>query len=129
MSESAGDYQVGYKKPPLHTRFKKGQIGNPRGQPPQNLASLVNRALKQKIVFDIDGKKRRVSTGEAVIAQLVHCSTKADLRATKILLDLLKDFERRAGVPPADPPPFVPGPEDEEVLAHLVERLRSTITP
>ncbi len=24
---------VGYKKPPLHSRFKKGQSGNPRGRP------------------------------------------------------------------------------------------------
>jgi hypothetical protein len=23
------DYKVGYKKPPLHTRFQKGQSGNP----------------------------------------------------------------------------------------------------
>ena len=27
------DYKVGYKKPPLHTRFQKGQSGNPRGRP------------------------------------------------------------------------------------------------
>jgi hypothetical protein len=26
------DYKVGYKKPPLHTRFRKGQSGNPRGR-------------------------------------------------------------------------------------------------
>jgi hypothetical protein len=24
-------YEVGYGKPPVHTRFKKGQSGNPRG--------------------------------------------------------------------------------------------------
>lgn len=26
-------YLVGYGKPPLHTRFKPGQSGNPRGRP------------------------------------------------------------------------------------------------
>jgi hypothetical protein len=26
-------YEVGYKKPPLHARFKKGQSGNPRARP------------------------------------------------------------------------------------------------
>jgi Family of unknown function (DUF5681) len=33
MPERAGDYAVGCRKPPLHTRFKKGQSGNPRGRP------------------------------------------------------------------------------------------------
>jgi len=27
------DYEVGYGKPPRHTRFKKGQSGNPKGRP------------------------------------------------------------------------------------------------
>ena len=27
------DYEVGYLKPPLHTRFKKGVSGNPGGRP------------------------------------------------------------------------------------------------
>ncbi len=27
------DYEVGYRKPPKHSRFKPGQSGNPRGRP------------------------------------------------------------------------------------------------
>jgi Family of unknown function (DUF5681) len=27
----SGNYEVGYGKPPVHTRFRKGQSGNPRG--------------------------------------------------------------------------------------------------
>jgi hypothetical protein len=30
MPENKRDYQVGRSKPPVHTRFKKGQSGNPR---------------------------------------------------------------------------------------------------
>jgi hypothetical protein len=33
MSETERDYAANYRKPPLHTRFKKGQFGNPRGRP------------------------------------------------------------------------------------------------
>lgn len=30
-----GNYQVGYGKPPVHTRFRKGRSGNPRGSTPR----------------------------------------------------------------------------------------------
>jgi len=31
--KAPGDYAVGYGKPPLHTRFRKGVSGNPGGRP------------------------------------------------------------------------------------------------
>jgi len=37
------DYEVGYRKPPGHTRFTKGRSGNPRGRSPgaKNLKTLL----------------------------------------------------------------------------------------
>ena len=32
---ASGNYEVGYGKPPVHTRFRKGQSGNPRGSTPR----------------------------------------------------------------------------------------------
>ena len=29
----SASYEVGYKRPPKHTRFKKGHSGNPKGRP------------------------------------------------------------------------------------------------
>ena len=31
MSDTDDDYSPGYKKPPKHTQWKKGQSGNPSG--------------------------------------------------------------------------------------------------
>ncbi len=31
----SGNYEVGYGRPPVHTRFRKGQSGNPRGSVPK----------------------------------------------------------------------------------------------
>ena len=33
MIEDDKPYEVGYGKPPRHTRFVKGRSGNPRGRP------------------------------------------------------------------------------------------------
>ena len=45
-----GDYEVGYGKPPRHTRFVKGRSGNPRGKPPgaKNFTTLLNEALDEQ---------------------------------------------------------------------------------
>jgi len=36
--EKQRDYEVGYRKPPGHTRFTKGRSGNPRHQEPEDAA-------------------------------------------------------------------------------------------
>ena len=42
-SENKRDYEVGRGKPPVHSRFTKGQSGNPRGPCPQNFAGIAGR--------------------------------------------------------------------------------------
>lgn len=95
---ASGDYEVGYRKPPLHTRFRKGRSGNPRGRPhaSKNLGTLLNDALNEPVVVVEDGRRRRISKREAMIAQLVNRSAKADLRAIKIILDTQQQIEARA---------------------------------
>jgi hypothetical protein len=123
MSETKRDYEVGRGKPPVHTRFKKGQSGNPRGPRPKNLPALLVEALNEKVVVTIDGERREITKREAVATQLVNKSTGADLRATKMLIDTLKDAEKKAGVaPPPEPAPFTAA--DEEVMATFIARLR-----
>jgi hypothetical protein len=86
------DYEVGYGKPPRHTRFSKGQSGNPRGRPKEskNLATLLKEALNEHVIVAGNGGRRKITMREAIIRQLVKRSATADLRATKILLDLVR---------------------------------------
>src|SRR3984893_9282719 len=95
--ESPRDYQVGYGKPPRHTRFKRGQSGNPRGRPREskNLPTLLTEALNKRVIVAENEGRRKVTKREAIITQLVNRSAKADLRAGKILLDIIQDIERR----------------------------------
>ena len=77
MSERKRDYAVGRGKPPPHSRFKKGQSGNPRGPRPKNLPALLVAALDEKVVVTIDGERREITKREAVATQLVNKSTGA----------------------------------------------------
>jgi len=127
MAEGESDYKVGPGKPPLHTRFKKGQSGNPDGRRPKNLSTLLADALNEKVYVTIDGKRRRITKREAIVTQMVNKSTSADLRATKMLIDMLKGVEQKAGVasPPPAPPPFTEA--DEHVVEQLIERIRHQV--
>lgn len=122
MREKTGDYEIGYRKPPLHTRFQKGRSGNPRGRASASLAELINKALNRETVVTVDGKRRRISKREAIVAQLIDRSAAADLRATKLLLDVVKELEKRAGAEAAAPAALAPA--DRAVIAHLLTRLR-----
>ena len=128
MSEKSGnkrDYEVGRGKPPVHSRFKKGQSGNPRGPRPKNLPALPVEALNEPMVVTIDGERRKITKREAAAKQLVNKSAGADLRATKMLIDTLKDVEKKASVTqPPEPTPFTEA--DEEVMATFIARLRQS---
>src|SRR6266851_2035336 len=98
MIEDPPYYQVGYKKPPLHSRFKKGQSGNPEGarrhrRHDQRLAALLEEALDGRMARP----RRPVTRREAIVAALVEKSTGGDLRALKLLLDLVQKTELARG--------------------------------
>jgi len=122
MSESNREYAANYRKPPEHTRFKKGQSGNPRGRTPKNLPALLAAALNEKVTVTENGKRRQITKREAVIAQLVNKSAAAELRATKMLIDMLRDVEKKAEPAVAAKSPF--SPTDKEVVQGLITRLR-----
>ena len=122
------DYEVGYGKPPRHTRFKKGEASaNPRGRPRKNLAASLVEGLNKKVVVTENGRRRKIAVREAITSQLINKSATADLRAIKMLLDLIKDAERQAGATTASEPAPRFTAADEEVVEQLIERLRHQI--
>jgi len=80
--EKRHDFEVGYGKPPRHTRFKKGQSGNPRGRPSgsKNLKTLVREALKEPFIVSEDGRHRKITKRQAIVTQLVDRSATGDWR-------------------------------------------------
>jgi hypothetical protein len=127
MAEDERDYQVGPGRPPLHTRFKKGRSGNPGGRSKKSLPALLAAALDETVYVTLDGERRRITKRQAVVHQLVDKSATADLRATKMLFDMIKDAEQKAGVaaPPPEPRPL--DAADKEVVQQFIERVRRQI--
>lgn len=122
--ETPRDYQVGYGKPPLHTRFQKGRSGNPNGRPRgrKNMSTLLSDALNGWVVVVENGRRKKITKREAIVTQLVNKSAAADLKATQIVLAMLRDVEARAD-DPADPAPFTEA--DQQIIRRIQARLCS----
>jgi len=95
-SESGGGddndgYQVGYGKPPRHTRFKPGRSGNPRGRPSgaRGLKTDLSRALSGRHVIQINGKPLKGNRQELMMLTLATRAASGDLRAQALLIPLI----------------------------------------
>ena len=117
------DYKVGYRKPPSHTRFVKGQSGNPRGRAPgaKNMKTLLSKVLNELVVVTDNGGRRKVSKREAIITQLVNRSAKADFKAIQILLGMIRDIESDTD-PHSSDPTFTEA--DQQIIQRLQARFR-----
>jgi hypothetical protein len=75
--------EVGYKRPPVHSRFKPGQSGNPSGRAKgsQNLKTLFNKILKEQVSLREGGDIRKVTKAEAIMRGLVIGALKGDTRS------------------------------------------------
>ena len=87
----AGDYDVGYGKPPKHTRFKPGQSGNPNGRPKgtKNLKTDLSEELGEKILVREGDRARHVSKQRALIMTLVASTLKGNTRSAALLLSMM----------------------------------------
>lgn len=87
--------KVGYRHPPEKSRFKTGQSGNPRGRPKGalNLATILERTLREPVIIVENGKRKTVTKIEAAIKQLVNQAASGELKAMQLLATLVRSAE------------------------------------
>jgi hypothetical protein len=122
MAEREQDYAIGYGKPPIRSRFRKGRSGNPGGRPRgKRLATLLREALSETAMIEINGRPRRVSRGQATVALLIDRAAEADPRWMKLLLDLVQKLD--IGGDARDDDEEVDAEEAREFLIRELDRL------
>jgi hypothetical protein len=121
MASEDEDSSVGYKHPPKHTRFKRGQSGNPKGRPKhvRNLKTEFLEELGEVIRVREGDRELKISKQRAFVKALVSAAIKGDMRATSALVSFCT---RAFGNEPEDAEPPSPKPDDLEILNEFVGR-------
>lgn len=122
---SKKNYDVGDCKPPVHTRFQKGQSGNPKGRPKgaRNLKTDLAEELAERVSITENGRQRKVSKQRLVLKSQVAKAIKGDTRAADLVVRMLAqtmgfDAEDSIGVPLV--------PDDAEILNAFIDDLKQS---
>lgn len=98
----SNDYKVGYKKPPLHTRFKPGQSGNKGGRPKKTEKTdnrpAFERVLATEVAVREAGKTITMTIEEAFYRQLFAAGIKGSTADRKVLMSFIEKSGRLKGV-------------------------------
>jgi len=84
------DYEVGYGRPPVATRFQRGNRCNPRGRPRQmkTASQLIDEAMNSKIRIVVEGKTKTMTKQQVIIHNLVNAAARGDNKAIHTLFAL-----------------------------------------
>jgi Family of unknown function (DUF5681) len=117
VNNSKDENRVGYKTPPVGTRFKPGQSGNSSGRPkkPKSLSAELVEELEEFTSVKEGGRDVQVTKARAVAKAVVRAAAGGDMRATAVLMSL---FARGA----QDEPTEEVTPEETALVDNFVDR-------
>jgi len=88
MNIPSKKYDVGYCRPPEHSKWKKGQCGNPariRKRPVKPAAAMIDEFFAREIDVVEKGIEQRRSAFEIIFLQLYNKATAGNARALNVL--------------------------------------------
>lgn len=116
--KSSSDYEVGYAKPPAHTRFRPGQSGNPKGRAKRTKGTraIAREALDLLVPVLEKGIRRKKTAREIAFRKLAEKAVGGDIKALSFLLAAANE-EADAGEDRA-----FTSEQDKRIIAAFLER-------
>ncbi len=121
-----GDYEVGYRKPPKATRFKKGKSGNPTGKKKksveQDVKKLMYRELKRQVTITENGRRQRISAVELMVRGVLRRAvTTGCPRSLIALMEMIERYEPKPWEKEHEP--LVRTEEDKRFERYLLDNV------
>ena len=126
-------YAVGNKKPPLHTRFKPGQSGNPSGRPKgrRSFDTTLLKEFYKPVLATVHGKPVKVTNDKLFAHSMVKDGITKGPQSKRELANAIQRAEARLAAmaeakkkaEPEEDPIFV---WDEEAEKRLQELIRAS---
>jgi hypothetical protein len=100
------DYDIGYGKPPVKTKFRPGRSGNPLGRPKgakrsklpalneERLKAIVAEEAYRSITINDANGRIDISMAQAVVRSLAVNAAKGNQRSQRLFTELLISVER-----------------------------------
>jgi Family of unknown function (DUF5681) len=116
------DYEVGYGKPPVATRFKPGQSGNPAGRKrgSLNINSILKKAMSEVVVVNERGRSKRLTKMEVAVRQIINKAAAGDINAFKLTYAMASQIDPT--VESVSPDLLADQEQSRQLLARLLGR-------
>jgi len=125
------DHEVGYRRPPKHSRFQKGRSGNPRGRPCKaevplskggDLKTAAQRLASTSMPYKRDGKRVNATGGELLAQKLFTMAANGNLQAMRLFIALVDNDNIPGAGRPDEVPDVVNEAGDEAIIARFLAR-------
>jgi hypothetical protein len=115
------EYEVGYKKPPEHTRFKPGKSGNPKGRSKgaKGLSTVFMEEASERVTIKMGDRSIKVTKLQAIMKRLFQKAMEGNAQAMSKIAEIARMIEPQQTQQQAQK---VLSLDDQAIIAAYIQR-------